>query len=441
MSDQTNENGIIAFHEKSISVEGSVQRLPGVIQWWLCIYAFFLAFPALSIVGINITFFIFFLILIIHGKNQIPIITRDKTNKWFILLFLTGTVSTLFHPQLDIEVSILEDIKTISQYFYWILLAMYIRSNFYLIDWWRFSRSLFWGLVALVAGFYFIPIKVDLAILVINFDSSRNGFIYTLLCLFPMVFWYLRYSTLKRISPVILVLLIMSIIISNGRAGFILIVIQSLLIGFLIYPSFGRLFKIGLIALMVLFVVWQINPVSKLNLTIAQTIKKINPRTSAMITKEGTEGNLATDKSWLLRKLMVDKTVEIVKEYPLLGIGWMHFEKYYAKLKTLDKYERLSSQSNEYLNTRSSHNSYAMYIAESGIIGFFLLLWILVITLLPFFKKLFRNELSIINLPLIAMITLAIYFYVITSITGANTWFLIGASLGCVRNFNNELWE
>lgn len=432
------EEEISSAKEENLSVGSTSNRLTGTIQWWWRLFAFFLAFPSISILGINITFCFFFLILIFHAKERIPIITRDKTNKWFILLFLAGTISTIFHPPLDREVSIVSDIKTILQYFYWILLAMYLRSNFHLIDWWRFSRSLFWGLVALVIGRYFLPLEVDLTPFQVTFSSTRNGFIYNLLCFFPLIVWYLQYSKFARISPILLLFFVLSILFSNGRAGFVLIIIQALLMGVILYPSFDRVFKAGLISLAVIFIIWQFFSGSEITTKIARNIEKVNPRASVMISKEaGSEGDLTRDKSWLLRKLMVDKAIEIVKEYPALGLGWMHFDKYNAELKTLPNYQRLSSLDKEFLNTRSSHNSYAMYAAEGGLIGFVILLIILLIAFIPFLNKFIKNNLTNIDLPLVAMGTLVVYFYAITSITGAGTWFVIGTSLGCI-SYNSK---
>jgi hypothetical protein len=427
------ENKIFPAQEANFSERSAEERLPGTIQWLLRIFAFFLAFPSIDFVGISISFYIFFLILAVHLREHIPILTRDKTNKWFVLLFITGTISTIFHPPLDIEVSVIADIKIIFQYLYWITLSIYIRSNFSRIDWKRFSRSLFWGLCALVIGYYFLPVKVDLALFQITSDSTRNNFVYNLLCLFPLIVWYLRYSKLERISPILLLLFVLSILYSNGRAGFVLIVIQTLLIGLIIYPRLDNVFKAGLIILILVFFIWQLKSDSGITAGIARSIEGINPRMSEMINKEGNEGDLTKDKSWLLRKLMVDKSKEIVIKYPFFGIGWMHFDNYYSELKTRGNYKRLSSLGNEFLNTRSAHNSYTLYMAEGGIIGFAILLVILFIVIYPFFQKLFHNNFSIKDLPLVAMVTLAIYFYAISSITGAGTWFVIGTSLGAIK--------
>jgi len=273
-----------------------------------------------------------------------------------------------------------------------------------------------------------------LAFFEFNFSTSRNGFVYNLLCLFPIIFWYLKNSKLSRIVPVLLFLFVLSILFSNGRAGFILIIIQSLLIGIIIYPYLRRLFNACLILLIAFFISWQFFSGSGVAQNIASKIEEINPRMAAMLEKEGNEGDLTKDKSWLLRKLMIDKTIEVFHKYPVMGIGWMHFDKYFTELGTLNKYKRLKHLDNEYLNTRSSHNSYAMYLANCGIVGISFLFIILIQALLPFPRKLLITKLESVDLPLVAMITLVIYFYAITSITGACTWFIVGASIGCIRD-------
>lgn len=406
--------------------------LPRSIQLSLILFAFFLVFPAIDIAGISITFFIFFFILFQHLKSKIPFITRHPANKWFILLFISGVISTIFHPQLDREVSLLSDIRTILQFFYWILLAMYIRSNFLAIDWWLVSKALFWGLIALIVGFYFLPVNIDAGLFKINFNTTRNGFVYNFLCFFPLIFWYLRSSILKPFVIVVIFLFFIAIVFTNGRAGFVLIIIQSLLLGLVIFPSAGRVFKAGLLLVGVIFILWQTQAEAGIIKDIARFVGNYNPRASALISREGYEGDLSEDKSWLLRRLMVDKSLEIVKEYPAFGIGWLHFEKYYAELNTLRNYPRLAGHGSEFLNTRSSHNSYAMYLAEGGLIGFIFLMIILIISIWPFFNKMIRGQFDINDLPLISLAVLMVYFYAITSITGANTWFIIGASMGCL---------
>ena len=127
------------------TLENPSEKLPEVIQRSLSAFAFFLAFPSLSIAGISITFFFFVYIILIQTKKRIPLISRDKSNKWFILLFIFGTISTIFHPPLDREVQFIFDFKIATQYLYWVVLAMYLRTNFQLIDWWRFSRAVFWA--------------------------------------------------------------------------------------------------------------------------------------------------------------------------------------------------------------------------------------------------------------------------------------------------------
>jgi len=423
-----------SIFEFSSGEDEAAARLPGIIQWWLTIFAFFLAFPAIDVAGLSITFYLFFIILIIHARHRVSIITRDKTNKWFILLFVAGTIGTLSHPHFAREVSFLSDFKTIAQYAYWILLAMYIRSNYRLIDWWKIARALVWGLCALVVGYYFLPINGDLAFFNIHSGISRNGFVYNLLAFFPLTVIYLKNLRPRFLRVSLFALFVLSVLLSNGRAGFILIILETLLVGMILYPGLTRTIKVGLLFVLIVFVFWQINSESILITKISSAIEHVNPRASAMLNKEGTEGDLTLDKSWLLRRLMLDKSMEIVAKYPVFGIGWMHFINYDAQLNTLKKYPRLQYLDKTYLNTRSSHNSYAMYLAEGGIAGFIFLIVILLTTIWPFLRKFLKNNLSITDASLVALAILVIYFYVITSITGANTWFIVGAALGCVRN-------
>ena len=400
--------------------------LPANIQKLWNWFAFFLAFPVLDFFGLSVTFFIFLGIAAkYYSANKKPI-RADAKNIWFWLFLLSSIISSILHPQLMNDGSFLETLRGMIQFSYWIILALVVKSNYTLINWNQISKYIFIGLLMLILTFYFIPFKFTTLVVSVNFAQSRNGVVFNVLNFFPLVFWYLRSSKLKAYTWFFLVIFVLGILFSNGRAGFVLIILQMLLIGSIVSKRFKVIYRFGVITLSMLSLAWLQLENSPFMDRLAQQVETVNPRAASLISKSGNEGDLEMDKSWLLRELMVEKAVEISKIYPLFGIGLFNFTNYDAELSGLYEVDRLSGLSRNFYNSRSAHNSYAQHLAEGGYVGLGLLIIILWITLKPALKKILFGGLVLDDLPLICMLTLSIYFYVISSLTGSGTWFIIG---------------
>ena len=84
---------------------------------------------------------------------------------------------------------------------------------------------------------------------------------------------------------------------------------------------------------------------------------------------------LESSKSFQLRLTMTRKAVGLWKDYPWFGVGIGQFTRTTAEFRVPDL---LSYYTEEGLNRRSSHNSWAQWLAETGVIGTLplLLLWV-----------------------------------------------------------------
>lgn len=415
-------------HYKSRLYQQSVGRpyLPPNIQKLWNWFAFFLAFPILDVFGLSVTFFIFLGIVAQYDSQNYKLIRADSRNKWFWLFLLSSFISSLFHPPLMNDVGVLTTLRDIIQFSYWIILALVVKSNYALIDWNQISKYILIGLLLLTFTFYFIPLKFTSLPVTVNFDQSRNGVVFNVLNFLPLIFLHLQSSKLKPYTWFFLMIFVLGILFSNGRAGFILIIFQMLLIGSIVFKRFKLFYRFGVISFAMLSLVWIKLENSPFMERLAQQVETVNPRAASLISKSGNEGDLEMDKSWLIRELMVEKAVEISKIYPLFGIGIFNFTNYDAKLLGLHGVQRLSALSRNFYNSRSAHNSYAQHLAEGGYVGLGLLIIILWIAVRPALKKILFGGFVIDDLPLICILTLSIYFYVISSLTGSGTWFLIG---------------
>lgn len=91
--------------------------------------------------------------------------------------------------------------------------------------------------------------------------------------------------------------------------------------------------------------------------------------------KQFQEGNF--DTSWGLRAAFWVVTYDIVREHPLIGIGIGDYKE--AAAETLAKNNHgFSPATVEFCSTMHYHNQYLMILAQTGLIGFALMLWMLI---------------------------------------------------------------
>ena len=140
----------------------------------------------------------------------------------------------------------------------------------------------------------------------------------------------------------------------------------------LIFGSVLRNVKILLVVFGLLYFISKSDASQQYLDSLANQVEPINPRFADLLRGEG-DGDLTFDKSWLVRKLMVDKGLEIFKNYPVFGVGPNNFNNFDSKLSTLKEYDRLQGQDPDFFNSRSAHNSYVQLLSEMGIPGLLLM--------------------------------------------------------------------
>ena len=222
---------------------------------------------------------------------------------------------------------------------------------------------------------------------------------------------------------------IVILMFTNGRSGGIIILVETLIISAILYPRWLKALKILILPLFVLFFVMQTDTVQRAMLRVGVALESVNPRLAGMFLGEGAEGNLKTDKSWLERKLQVEKGFEIIHDHPLLGVGPGNYSSYDARLSNFISYERLNSATRDYYNTRSAHNSYIMMMGEFGLLGIGIFVFLQLVGLTNLFFRIFKGQINETHLPLVSLLGLSMHFYAIVAITGSITWFTLGAAL------------
>lgn len=404
---------------------------------YLILFLFFVAYPLVSI-GNSITFYLLIVVLyqflIVRKFN---ILWVSKWTIWFYLFSLAALFSLVFAPNIS-GVSLLGDIISLTQYYYWIIVAIFFLRMGNYLDQFQLSRILFYGLLFHTIHFYFFNSNFPLPF--IRTFYSRNGYVYTILAIYPLVASYIYTKYGKMYGNLSLLLIFSIMLTTEGRAGVIVILIEILLIAIIYNRRFGRLLKPIVVSIIIFFLLIGDSNFSITREITAGIISPFSDRIANFVSGKGSAGDLSYDKSWLTRELMIEKSQEIIKEHPIFGVGVNHFTSYDSKLESLysAKYLRLTGGNHDesYYNTRSAHNSYVHVLSEMGIVGFLLLIIILAPPLLYAFWKLFTSNLTVADMSLVSLIGICTHFYTITSLPGTISWFIIGMAYS--RMLSNE---
>ena len=319
---------------------------------------------------------------------------------------------------------LLAHLSSVVMFIFWVgnaLFLIYYRSSLDLI---AISRYFSYGIICSIIGYYFLQFRIELPFFTLSTFDSRNGLVFVLLCLFPYAAHYSLSVYSRRGSLAFLMLIILMMFLSGGRSGSLIIVIEYVLILSIVYKRQRRLFLgSGLFLLSILFFFDSVS-IEKSTNVIAKAVEKVNPRLSMLILQEG-EGDLSSDRSWLQRRLMIEKAIEIFGSYPITGIGPHGFKYFDSSLRGLESRQRLSNHTEVYYNRRSAHNAYYQMLAEFGAVGILLFSFIVAKPLINLIKRTIHNTLEIDDLPGIALLGMAIHFYTISSLYGTITWVII----------------
>ena len=408
-------------------------------QYLLNLFAFIIAWPPLKI-GVNLSFYVFLLLIGSMLKRNInPIKLKSNYQRLFWLFLILGIFTTIIKRPSDlIRDQFISDFLILFNYAYWIFLAIFIISNRNRINLLLFSKYYFFGSVFLIT-FYFMPGLPNISNSILEFPviKGRNVLVYQLINIIPIAVVYLMHKKSKTITMLVILLYLIIMLLSNGRAGSIILFILTILLILIIYPKYSRFYKNCFFFLLVSFIIIYNDDNNKYLDSLANPIENISPRIAEMIRKEG-NGVPSNDRSWLVREVMVRKGIMIANEHPIFGIGFNRFRNYNVDFRKFlaseRKYDRLGRYtSNDVLNNRSPHNSYIQILAENGFLGLLIFILILAVPLKVFFKRLLKNQLSIIDAPLISLVGLTIYLYAISSYPSAITFVTISLAYNSIK--------
>ncbi len=243
---------------------------------------------------------------------------------------------------------------------------------------------------------------------------SQNAFSFVAICFTPIATYHFALKNGKQKGLIFGILLIVLSFLSGSRAGSLLVMAgvgSALLIDRLKFRT------ILLVSVLVLlfgnFII---------SLTIVQdTIYILNERTYNIIYNP--EDVFETDRSYLIRRSMVEKGLEIFEENMEYGIGLNNFQGYEINLPGEFVGAEFVINKNQIMEI-GSHNSYINILAEGGLylfVPFILMLSSIIVTgALSFY-----NISDFQRITLVALILMCIHLYFITAILNVLAWITI----------------
>lgn len=145
-----------------------------------------------------------------------------------------------------------------------------------------------------------------------------------------------------------------------------------------------------------------------------------------------TLSQLDSDKSFLVRELMIQKGLRLFAEDPLFGIGLGRFKR---ESVILDIPVELQYATQLHFNTKSSHNTYVGLLAETGLFGTvpFAALFLTAATggLLAA-VKLKRKGYAFAPFAYASFCGMSVHLWSLSGLTGSATWFTYGFVIGMI---------
>ena len=146
----------------------------------------------------------------------------------------------------------------------------------------------------------------------------------------------------------------------------------------------------------------------------------------AITSRFATFQNLDEDKSYAIRQLMIQKGWRLFQDLPLIGVGAGNFRMSSAELEIPDL---LSYASQDYFDVKSAHNSYILFLSETGLIGVIPLGVLLIILAVQGFRAALaanRRKRFWVSAAYTSFIGMSIYLWTLAGLTSTSPWFIYG---------------
>ena len=411
-------------------------------QLLLALYALLIAFPILEVpgIGVSLSFPVFLVICVRAARQASPLFgLRTALDKLIACFALIAMVSVLLAPPTDRGQSdlLLIDAKSAFHLLYWVCVFLFFSRWYRLINMQWLSLGSLAGL-AISSTFFLVgtPSSGGNFMEIGPLRISLNGYAFNAVATLGISSLYLVSRFGLKGVLLIAVPSVHVMLLSGSRTGGLLLVAELILIGALVLLSSTGRPRTVLAGVTVLLAAFTIPLVGQYGLSgtgaaLGERVAPHNARIAGML--QDAEQVNRTDKSWLTRRAMIEKAMDLFGNYPILGVGWGHFTFVRADID-LVQYRYLRSGDEKYLLHRGSHNSYAAVLAETGILGASLF-GLIVLVILARSAAVFLGPRVALEPALLGVSVLAVlaYFWVIAAITGAVWYFVLGLYIGAAN--------
>lgn len=339
----------------------------------------------------------------------------NKNICWLTCLFIIGIISCILSP-------VPFSFKTfyfLFQFGYWLCLARMIGELYPVLDKKQISKCIGWSCLILGAVYIFLRLGTQNAvafILVVLGPIGINGF-----------------EGKKKLYYGLTISMMM--LFNDSRSGLAILLAEMLFVSNM-HISRKRINYLMAISVASL-VIFVSSPY--LRTMAGNAIEPYNQEMALLLTNP--EIVQSRDKSWLQRKVQVQKGLQIFRDNPVIGIGANNFTlmtieidysdlRHQIDINTLEAVERAA-------DNRSTHNTYITLLSEFGFLG--ILVWILFIG--SAIVLLYKNVKVLSNFEycvFICALGMSVYFYTIAALYGTAAWLFYGLLYGCYSKYRTN---
>ncbi len=364
--------------------------------------------PIFLIFGQNIALF-FLLILVFRNKVIDNVYSNPHWIKSISVLFFIGALISVFFGASE---SISNGLKVLPNYFYWQFLMILLIGLAYKFNYASVARGMFIGVV--LYAFYYVFLYSWLEIPLIKARLTPNTYAFHMICFGAPAIAYCSEKYGKSKALILLLLIVLHLIMIGRRSGSIF----TFLTGFttLYFPRLKMKYLLSFV-----FLAMGIAIILSLSFT-EDLLLQQSPRVHELIYENNKV--IEEDRSYLTRRLMVEKGMIIFSQHPWVGVGLNNFSNYDVTFEgNFVGAEFVVNK--DFINDISAHNSYITILAEGGLILFIPFISLLLFNVFKFFRN-YNRRTTFQNGLYWGFLGCVFSMYFVSGILNVNTWFLIG---------------
>jgi O-antigen ligase len=378
-----------------------------------------LAVAPILVIWTNLSFYLFPFLLLRFKRTFGYFIAFKPLIHIPVVAFMCGAILSTID-----SVNINKSLVVLPNYLYWGVLVVFLSSHARHLDYKLVARAGFVGII-IVTLYYYLQHEIP------RFPTFRlvspNSYSFTVICFSPLAIAHLMKTRGKQAASIFLLVLSALQLFEGRRVGFVVVTIAGFLT---IYAQRLRVKQ----ALLLIMLIFGLPTLLSMD-TLQETIRLSNERIYDLL--YNSDEITRSDKSYLVRKAMVQKGLAMYDKDPFTGIGLNNFASheidfdYYIEGSTI----RLQRQSVE---EKSAHNSYIFLLAEGGLLLLvpFLILFVIVIL----YHVVRYNTIPVDSLPVfIGFVGMVVHLAFISEIVNVHAWYLLGLALASIYRPRCEL--